>query len=394
MHENLPPVLSGLARLSDVVLSTDPAQRVRIVRALMAAFVYAMGALLCEFGLHAWSLPLMGVRLCQLTAVMVAGCTYLALRTGWSRRFADPLPTVAQIVAAQWSGALLYAVLSPVRGAMLTLQVVAALFAIFSLKQRAQWLVAAHGLFIMGLSMTVLAGWRPQIYAPTTEWVHFIVLLTIMVPVSLLGIQLISLRLNTAQQKAELQAALERIRTLVDRDEMTGLLNRRSMREMIRHHLKLQARGGEGCVLALIDLDAFRLVNDLYGQDVGDEALRLFSREVRKVLRDTDLVSRWGGEEFLVLLTATTADQALSAMDRVRDGLMKAEGPPQAPDLRVHFSAGVAELVPLEPMDKAIERAESALHRAKVLGRNRSELALEPVLSEVAVALMKSTRAS
>ncbi len=393
MPENNTPSPSGLARLLNAVLGPDLQRRVRVSRALMAAFVYAMGCLLCEFGLRQWSLPPLGVRLCQLTGMLVAAGMYLALRTGWSQRFSDPSLAVPQIVAAQVLVAMAYAVMSPVRGAVLSLQVMIALFAISSLRLRDQWLMAGSALLVMGLTMLGLSGLWPQTYAPAVEWVHFMLLLSILAPVSLLGGQLTSMRANLMRQKAELETALERIQTLVDKDDMTGLLNRRAMREMAMHHLKLQSRSGDGCVLALINLDAFRRINDVYGHGVGDDALRLFAQEVRKVLRDTDLVARWGGEEFLVLLTATTADQALVAMDRVREGLVKAEGPPQAPDLRVHFSAGVAEMTPLEPLDKALERAEAALHRAKVLGRNRSELALEPALSEVTSALIKSTRA-
>lgn len=393
MPENNTPSSSGLARLLNTVLGTDPQQRVRVSRALMAAFVYAMGCLLCEFGLRQWPLPTRGVRLCQLSSVLAASGMYLAVRTGWSQRFADPSLAVVQIMVAQVASAMVYAVMSPVRGAMLSLQVMIALFAISSLGLRAQLQMAGNALLVMGLTMVALTGLWPQTYAPAMEWTHFTVLLTILVPVSLLGVQLTTMRARLATQKAELETALERIQTLVNKDEMTGLLNRRAMRDMAMHHLKLQSRSGDGSVLALINLDAFKRINDLYGHAVGDDALRLFAQEVRKVLRDTDLVARWGGEEFLILLTATTADQALVAMDRVRDGLMKAEGPPQAPDLRVHFSAGVAEMTPLEPLDNALERAEAALHRAKVLGRNRSELALEPALSGVTSALIKSTRA-
>ncbi len=393
MPENNTPSSLGLARLLNVVLGTDPQQRVRVSRALMAAFVYVMAGLLCEFGLRQWHLPPQGIRLCQASSLLVATGTYLALRTGWSRRFADPSLAVAQIMVAQVCAAMAYAVMSPVRGALMAVQAMIALFAISSLSLRSQLQMAGHALLVMGLTMATLASVWPQTYEPALEWTHFIVLLTVLAPVSLLGVQMTTMRARLATQKTDLATALERIQTLVDRDEMTGLLNRRAMRDMAMHHLKLQSRSGDGSVLALIDLDAFKRINDLYGHAVGDDALRLFAQEVRKVLRDTDLVARWGGEEFLVLLTATTADQALVAMDRVRDGLMKAEGPPQAPDLRVHFSAGVAEMTPLEPLDKAIERAEAALYRAKVLGRNRSELALEPALSEVTAALIKSTRA-
>lgn len=288
---------------------------------------------------------------------------------------------------------MVYAVMSPVRGAMLSLQVMIVLFALLSRQLRAHWLIVGHALVVMGASMLALTWLWPQTYEPAVEWVHFMVLLTIFAPVSAMGVQVTNIGAKLAAYKADLEDARARIQSLVDKDDMTGLLNRRAMQEMVLHHLKLQSRSGDGCVLVLIDLDSFKRINDQYGHMVGDDALRLFAREVRKVLRDTDLVARWGGEEFLILLTATTADHALVAMDRLRDGLMKAEGPPQAPDLRVHFSAGVAEMNPLEPVDQALERAAAALYRAKVLGRNRSELALEPALSEVTSALIKSTRA-
>lgn len=371
---------SVLSMLLKVVLSDDPKQRVRIGRSLLATFVYAVGWLLCEFGLHRWQLSHSGVRVYEITSLLIALSYYGALRSGWNRRFQDASLTGSQIVAAQFSGALFYAVMSPVRGAMLSLQIIILFFAMFKLKLRGQVFVSVNALLLMGVTTTMLGILWPQTYDPTTELVHFIVLLTILPPVALLGAQLTSMRAKLHQQKDDLVKALEHIKNLADRDELTGLLNRRCMRDMIMHHVKLQSRNGAGCSLALIDLDHFKRINDSHGHVVGDDVLRLFSQEVRKVLRETDLVARWGGEEFLVLLTGTQVDQAVTATERVREGLAKAAGPQQAPDLRVQFSAGVAELMPLESMDKAIERADEALYRAKALGRNRTELALEPAL--------------
>ncbi|MBI5924594.1 MAG: GGDEF domain-containing protein [Aquabacterium sp.] len=367
--------------LLNAVLSDDPKQRVRIGRSLLATFVYAVGWGLCEFGLRRWQLSHAGVRVYEITSLLIALSYYGALRSGWNRRFQDPSLTGSQIVAAQFSGALFYAVMSPVRGAMLSLQVIILFFAMFKLKLRGQLFVSVNALLVMGVTTTMLGILWPQTYDPTTELVHFIVLLTILPPVSLLGAQLTSMRAKLHQQKDDLILALAHIKTLADRDELTGLLNRRCMRDMIMHHVKLQSRNGSGCSLALIDLDHFKRINDSHGHAVGDDVLCLFSQEVRKVLRETDLVARWGGEEFLVLLTGTRVDEAVTAMERVRDGLAQAAGPQQAPSLRVQFSAGVAELMPLEAMDKAIERADEALYRAKALGRNRTELALEPALT-------------
>lgn len=385
---------SFLTTLLNGVLSEDPKQRVRIGRSLLATFVYAVGWLLCEFGMGRWQLSHAGVRVYEITSLLISLSYYGALRSGWNMRFKDPSLTGSQIVAAQYSGALFYAVMSPVRGAMLSLQVIILFFAMFKLKLRGQLFISVNALLVMGLTTTSLGLLWPQIYDPTTELVHFIVLLTILPPVSLLGAQLTSMRAKLHQQKDDLVKALEHIKTLADRDELTGLLNRRCMRDMITHHVKLQSRSGEGCSLALIDLDHFKRINDSHGHAVGDDVLRLFSQEVRKVLRETDLVARWGGEEFLVLLTGTHVDQAFTAMERVRAGLDAAVGPQQAPDLRVKFSAGVAELMPMEAMDKAIERADEALYRAKALGRNRTELALEPALVGGAPGAVNASSAS
>lgn len=383
-----------LTMLLDVLLSDDPKQRVRIGRSLLATFVYAVGWLLCEFGLRRWHLSHVGVRVYEITSLAIALSYYGALRSGWNLRFKDPSLTGSQIVAAQFSGALFYAVMSPVRGAMLSLQVIILFFAMFKLKLRGQLLISVNALLVMGLTTTMLGVWWPQIYDPTTELVHFIVLLTILPPVSLLGAQLTSMRAKLHQQKDDLVQALAHIKTQADRDELTGLLNRRCMRDMITHHVKLQSRSGEGCSLALIDLDHFKRINDTHGHGVGDDVLRMFSQEMRKVLRETDLVARWGGEEFLVLLTGTRVDQALTAMERVREGLAVAAGPQAAPELRIKFSAGVAELMPMESMDKAIERADEALYRAKALGRDRSELALEPALKGGAAGTLNVNSAS
>jgi diguanylate cyclase (GGDEF)-like protein len=364
--------------LLDLVLSTNAKQRVRIMRSMLATFVYAVGWVLCEFALRHWHVPEPGVRAYEWSSLLIAASFYLVLRGGFNQRFTDPSLTGAQIIAAQWSSALFYAVMSPVRGAMLALQVLVLFFAMFKLKLRGQLLVAVHALFVMGLTTTFLGHFRPEVFDPTTEFIHFVVLLTILPAVSILGVQLTSMRAKLKQQKGALEEALVRIQNLADHDELTGLLNRRCMRDMIQHHVKLQMRNADGCTLALIDLDHFKHINDTHGHAVGDDVLRLFAKEVRKVLRETDMVARWGGEEFLVLLTQTKADQGVIAMERVRQGLLKAAGPEFAPDLRVKFSAGVAELSVMEPMDKAIERADEALYRAKSLGRHRTELAEPP----------------
>jgi diguanylate cyclase (GGDEF)-like protein len=100
--------------------------------------------------------------------------------------------------------------------------------------------------------------------------------------------------------------------------------------------------------------------------------LRRFAAVAQQGLRDTDVLARWGGEEFLLLLNDTTAEQAQIGLDRVRELLVDAHLSSEVPDLRATFSAGLTAYDSGEPLDVCIERADRALYEAKASGRNRT----------------------
>jgi diguanylate cyclase (GGDEF)-like protein len=103
---------------------------------------------------------------------------------------------------------------------------------------------------------------------------------------------------------------------------------------------------------------------------VGDEVLRNFAKVVQSALRDTDVLARWGGEEFLVLLNDTSAELANIGLERARTMLADATLVPSLPDVKPTFSAGLTAYDELEPLDVCIERADRALYKAKATGRN------------------------
>ena len=130
--------------------------------------------------------------------------------------------------------------------------------------------------------------------------------------------------------------------------------------------------------MALIDLDHFKRVNDTHGHGAGDRVLQRFAAVATEVLRETDVMARWGGEEFLVLFPAARADQALPGLQRLRARMAQEACLPQQPALRVSFSAGLAEHRTDELTGQTLERADRALYAAKSGGRDQVRLAAAP----------------
>ncbi|MDB5415861.1 MAG: PleD family two-component system response regulator, partial [Rubritepida sp.] len=178
----------------------------------------------------------------------------------------------------------------------------------------------------------------------------------------------------------------ERLRLELDRslemavtDQLTGLRNRR----YVRRHLDGLLRTEEAAVL-LVDIDKFKTINDTYGHNVGDAALRDVAERLRIQLRAADVVARYGGEEFLAVLTGAPSGYALAVADRLREAI--AVEPVQAGAIRVPItvSIGVAVGGPGIPAERLIGSADEALYRAKRDGRNRAYLA-DPALDKSAV---------
>jgi diguanylate cyclase (GGDEF)-like protein len=170
-------------------------------------------------------------------------------------------------------------------------------------------------------------------------------------------------------------------------DALTGLLNRRAMQELMEaEHLRL-LRGGAGFALLLIDVDHFKRVNDRFGHAVGDAALRAVARCLQAAVRRTDVLARFGGEEFCVLLRMTDAGGALELAQRLNDAVRATPLDVDTVQLPVTVSIGIAvtrsaagrhELT----IEKLLMGADRALYRAKAEGRDRLALATENELVE------------
>jgi len=160
-------------------------------------------------------------------------------------------------------------------------------------------------------------------------------------------------------------------------DGLTGCMNRMTADALLRHELERGRREGTPLAFVLLDLDHFKDVNDCHGHHAGDDALRAFAQEVRARLRASDVVGRWGGEEFGLVLPATDGPGASRLVEQIREAvatLRLCDG--QGREFSLTVSAGVAVAEPGGRLtaDQLFMRADRALYRAKDGGRNNVQL--------------------
>ena len=188
---------------------------------------------------------------------------------------------------------------------------------------------------------------------------------------ALLGMYGSGLRALLAKRNAQLAETFGKLEQMAHRDELTGALNRRSVMRLLDDERERMQRTGQPFGVAMLDIDHFKQVNDRHGHLVGDEVLRRFTLKVGAEMRGTDRLGRYGGEEFLLLLTAATdVDAAAAAVDRVRTAVSRHEWDTLVFGLDVSFSAGVAMCRDGESSEQLLTRADRALYRAKREGRN------------------------
>lgn len=176
---------------------------------------------------------------------------------------------------------------------------------------------------------------------------------------------------------AKTQFLMEQTKLLAQTDALTGLYNRRYTSSTLDLEVARTNRYATPLSAILLDIDLFKSVNDRFGHNAGDEVIRRVAGVLRSGVRVNDVAGRWGGEEFLVLLTNTSADGAAVVAERVRSSI-EALGPTAGGPDRITVSAGVAEHSHGRNGLTLVERADQALYRAKEKGRNRVALAVEP----------------
>lgn len=178
-----------------------------------------------------------------------------------------------------------------------------------------------------------------------------------------------------AQRTAELEQAMQRLQELTVHDDLTGVGNRRDLQNKLEMERQLFERTGLPFCIAVLDLDGFKAVNDQLGHATGDEAIKTFAQVVRREMRATDYLARFGGDEFVILLRAVNAEAATAPLQRICDAVASHAWNELAPGLKLSTSIGVAAFRAGESADDTFRRADAALYEAKIAGRNRVVLA-------------------
>ncbi|GBD43303.1 Diguanylate cyclase VdcA [bacterium HR40] len=179
---------------------------------------------------------------------------------------------------------------------------------------------------------------------------------------------------RSSREVAELQSHLERMQREVETDPLTGVGNRRHFDVALKRLAARSLEDGTPLSMMLADIDHFKRFNDTFGHDVGDVVLRLVAGVIRRGVRDNDVVARFGGEEFAVLMPGVELAEAAAVAERLRATVAgrRLRSREDGRDLgMVTLSIGLSAYCPGEPLDRFFRRVDSALYEAKQGGRNR-----------------------
>ncbi|RRQ21788.1 sensor domain-containing diguanylate cyclase [Thiohalobacter thiocyanaticus] len=184
---------------------------------------------------------------------------------------------------------------------------------------------------------------------------------------------------DTALGKLELESANDQLAQLSRTDRLTGLNNRGYWEECLQQEFARFQRSKAACSLIMFDIDHFKPVNDTHGHQAGDEVIRVTAATLLNTVRTTDIAGRYGGEEFVVILTDTDAASARYVAERLRKKIEALTVEYEGKAIDHTISLGVAELTPgLASHQAWLEQADQALYRAKEGGRNRVVVHAEP----------------
>lgn len=213
-----------------------------------------------------------------------------------------------------------------------------------------------------------------------TTWVFYWVFSLNILFIAFFGYQLfIQWQKATDQLLGELHQANLELEMLAHIDGLSGLLNRRAMDECLHTEWQRSKRIAQSAALVMLDIDHFKQINDQHGHPAGDDAIRQLASVIKSMTREIDLIGRYGGEEFLLVLPQADAQGALAFAERLRKRVAAMQIRYEADRFQLTISLGVAVIDPADTSPEGwLERADQALYRAKYAGRNQTVLASVP----------------
>jgi diguanylate cyclase (GGDEF)-like protein len=360
-----------LHRAGNSLLGEHPHMRIRTTQFLLAA-VLMLACIGVVYFMRAAGIGGMGdidtwAILCSAGLVVI----YAVIRSGLSLHMKDPSLAFFQMLYAVACNAAAFVITGQGRGVTLPILSVVLMFGMFGLSMRQVVSVAIYGLALFGAAEVY------ELHRPGTEesagllGAYLFMLLVVLFATTFLTWRLQQMSAHMRKQKNELATALEKIQEIATRDELTGIANRRFMQEKMREEVQRTQRVSSPLLLAMLDIDYFKRINDRYGHQEGDRALQVFTSVVQNTIRTNDTLARWGGEEFVILLTDTEVSVGEICLERVRAKVADIAIPGGDGGTRLTVSIGATQYQQGEPIETALARADAALYDAKSQGRNQ-----------------------
>lgn len=353
-----------------IIPKDDPDQATRIRRFFSASAAYILNAGL-SYAAYLWGMMDWEAIAGFIIIIPVINIVlYIIFRSGLNLKFSDPSLTIIQMCAAIMLTMYGMYYANEARGILLLVYVLILLFGIYKLNTRNFLYVSAFTLLTYGIDIALLSHFRPDRVNLNVEYLQWLVLSLVLVAFSIIGGHISSLRRKLRISRAELEKSLNVIKELSIRDELTGAFNRRHLMELLEYEYHRMSRGGPRFSVGMLDIDHFKEINDTHGHLVGDEVLKVVSELIGKSLRSADFFGRYGGEEFLIVMTQTNLNGAVMCAERVRSTIQNHRFSNLGSDFKITVSVGVAEFMERDNIQTIIERADKSLYRAKGSGRN------------------------
>jgi diguanylate cyclase (GGDEF)-like protein len=356
-----------------IIPKDDPKQALRLRRFFISLAIYTFNLSLSYLAYRAGIMKLQTLYgFCILLLVIII-ILYIVFRTGLNLWMSDPSLTSIQMGVACL--VVMYGIYyaNEVRGLFFSMYILILLFGIFRLYTRQFLFVSVFALLTYGADIVLLNIFRSQDINLKIECFQWFGLAIVLISVSFIGGNISSIRRELSISRKKLQSSLTVIREMAIHDDLTGFYNRHHLMDIIDSEKSRSIRTGSVFSLVMMDIDKFKNINDAYGHQTGDQVLRTFAAIIRSILRKTDFCGRYGGEEFLIVLTQTDIQAAKVFAERICNCVENSFFPCLGPDSRVTVSIGLTEYRMQEDIEKTISRADEFLYKAKKGGRNRVE---------------------
>jgi len=363
----------SLKNIKQVIFTDDPRQSLRMSRHLAALAAILLFTIASVYFSTSGMLKNGGIQLMDINIVFWAGLllfTFL-IRSGLSESLRDPSMTLLQMLWCSLYILILIYLLNEWRSIALMPFFAILSFGYFRLDFKEFLVITVFsvlGYLFVVIYIQVNEAHRIQMDRELVQLLGFAMTCMVMVYT---GSAVNKLREGFRDRNDQLAEALRLNTRLATTDDLTGLYTRRYLMNMLANQKALSEREDTDFVVLFADLDRFKHINDTFGHYIGDAVLKNFADIIRTSIREIDYGSRFGGEEFVVLLVNTDIEQSINVAERIRSGIEKFNFNDIAPGLHVTVSIGMANYKQYKSIQETLMTADNRMYKAKDQGRNK-----------------------